>query len=71
MRTMVEELVRAGIPATRCLTGPQESAPSATKKSRAANTVTEKTSTSTSSCAKIGAKATTKTGASAKSCATG
>ena len=40
--------MRDGIPATRCLTGPQVSAPSATKKSSAPKTATEKTSTSTS-----------------------
>ena len=39
MRTMVEELVRAGMPAVRCLTGPHDRAPSLTKKSRAAKTV--------------------------------
>jgi hypothetical protein len=45
---MVEELVRVGMPGTRCLTGPHERAPSLTRKSSAANTVTEKTRISTS-----------------------
>ena len=44
---MVELLVREGVPGTRCLTGPQVSAPSATKKRRAPNTAAENTSTST------------------------
>ena len=42
MRTIVDELVRAGMPEVRCLTGPQESAPSLTRNNSAANTVTEK-----------------------------
>jgi hypothetical protein len=48
MRTIVDALVRDGIPRTRCFAGPHDNAPSLTRNNSAPKTVSEKTSTSMS-----------------------